>query len=75
MNNARRKVIDELTRRLDALKEEFQSVVDEEQEYFDNMPESLQTSERGQSSETAISCLDSAICSIEDALSELSNIE
>jgi hypothetical protein len=60
--------------------EEAKAILDQaqsdEESAFENMPESLQQSERGQQSETALSCLsdandnlDSAISSAEESVS------
>jgi len=54
MNNARRKAIKKIAEQLDILKSEFEALKDEEQEAFDNMPESLQSSERGEHMEAVI---------------------
>lgn len=48
-------------------REAFEAIRDEEQEYFDNMPESLQGGDKGQMAEAAIEALDSAISALEDA--------
>ena len=46
MNKVRRKEITECLNTLSTLKDELQVLLDEEQDYFDNIPENLQTSER-----------------------------
>lgn len=58
MNNDRRKRIQDAIAIL-------QYVLDEEQEAYDNMPESLQSSERGDNSQSAIDALDTAIGELE----------
>ena len=67
MNNERRKVIaeiikmaEEMAGRLSDIASQIESLKDEEKEAFDNMPESLQQSERGQVSEAAIASLEDA---------------
>jgi hypothetical protein len=67
MNKARRKVLDQLTTEFEDLIARTQAVLDEEQEAFDSMPESLRESERGQSSESAVSALESAVESLGNA--------
>lgn len=74
MNNQRRKDIAAIVAKLadlDALKSEIQEMVetvrDEEQEYYDNMPEGLQQSDRGYKAEEAASQLDN-VCSMFDDL-------
>lgn len=73
MNNTRRKDISDIITKLadlEALKSEIQealeNVRDEEQEYYDNMPEGLQGSDRGYAAESAISNLEDAISMLED---------
>ena len=51
------------------IEELVQQILDEEEEAFDNMPESLQESERGETSQNAQDCLSDAI----DALGEASD--
>jgi hypothetical protein len=67
MNNERRKAIAAVVKQLeefpdlDELQSDLQTIRDDEQEAFDNMPESLQQGERGQASEAAINALQEAI--------------
>lgn len=68
MNNQRRKVLDNIKSKLAELLEELESVQGEEQEAYDNMPENLQYSERGERAEEACSNLDSAVDSINEAM-------
>lgn len=44
MNNKRRKEIEKLKSSLSEVKNKLQNLLDEEQEAFDNMPESIQES-------------------------------
>jgi phage shock protein A len=67
MNKARRAAIAELVTKLDELRGDLESIRDKEQEAFDNMPESLQGSERGTDSENAIETLTNALDSIQEA--------
>ncbi len=65
MNNARRKQIADIIGKLqeidlESLASEVRELADEEQEAFDNMPEGLQQSERGQASEAAAGALSEA---------------
>lgn len=57
MNKARRARIQDLAEQLSTIRGEFQEITDEEQEAFDNMPESLQGSEKGQQIEGNIEIL------------------
>lgn len=73
MNNQRRKDIAEVIAKLadlDSLKAELyeaiESLKDEEQEYYDNMPEGLQGSDRGYAAEEAVSNLEDALSALDD---------
>jgi uncharacterized coiled-coil DUF342 family protein len=73
MNKDRRNQIAEVAAKLadlealrDEIKEAIENIRDEEQEYFDNMPEGLQQSDRGYAAEEAISQLDEAVSALED---------
>ena len=52
------------------LKDEVESIRDEEQEYFDNMPEGLQGGEKGEKAQEAIDALERAITLVEDEIEE-----
>ncbi|AMW61080.1 TPA_asm: hypothetical protein GBX15_22985 [Salmonella enterica subsp. enterica serovar Enteritidis] len=75
MNNQRRKWISEISNKLAALKDDLSNALDEEQEYFDNMPVSLQSGSNGEISQMAISSIDNALCQIEDAIDSLGEIQ
>jgi uncharacterized coiled-coil DUF342 family protein len=67
MNKDRRKAIDALLERIeqlktdiDALASEIETIKDEEQDYYDNMPESFQDGDKGQRAQEAIDALDNA---------------
>ena len=69
MNNARRKSITDLVQKIAEIKADFESLRDEEQEYFDNMPEALQGGDKGQAAENAIDQLETAIDNLDEAIS------
>lgn len=71
MNNKRRKEISKIVSTLEDVRDRLSEVVDEEQIAFDNMPESIQGSERGCDSEEAIGYLSDALDSVESALDYL----
>jgi hypothetical protein len=48
------------------LKSEFETLKDEEQEYYDNMPESLQSGDKGDAATEAIEKFDTLISSFDD---------
>lgn len=66
MNKQRRKAIDAVREKLEELLEELEAIKDEEQEAFDNLPESLQDSERGDKMTEAIENLEYTIDYIEE---------
>ena len=74
MNKQRRKLINELIGKAYDLSCEIEEVLNEEQESFDNMPENLQYSERGESMQEAISSLEEAQSSIDDCKSYLESL-
>lgn len=68
MNAKRRKAIKEVAGRIASLREAVEAMVtdletirDEEQEAYDNLPEGIQAGDRGDAMQAAISDLDSAI--------------
>lgn len=69
MNNERRTRILKIVSQLEEINSEIQDILSEEQEAFDNMPEGLQSSERGDTAQNAISNLESA--SLDDIISSL----
>jgi len=74
MNKERRKQIDgiiarieqELSPLVDELRGAIEEVRDEEQEYFDNMPESLQGGDKGNLAEAAVDALEEAVSGFDD---------
>lgn len=68
MNKYRRKDIEKIIKHLEEIKEEINNVCSEEQEYYDNIPENLQTSEKAENSQNAISDLENAECSLDDVI-------
>lgn len=79
MNNDRRKALTALRGKLEELKSVLEdkhsgdadTLHDEEQDYFDNMPESFQQGDRGQAAEAAADAIESAKDSIDEAVSAL----
>lgn len=72
MNAARRKKLDEINQTLAEARAELETVRDEEQEYYDNMPESFQSGERGAKAQEAIDAMETVIDDLENI--ELSDI-
>lgn len=71
MNKATRKQIEGLIARAQELFDEVQTLQQEEQDKYDNMPESLQDGEPGQLIAQAADVLDSACTSLEEAIQYL----
>ena len=81
MNNARRRRISELKTQIDfansTLKEvskRLSSILSEEQDAFDNMPEGLQSSYRGMCSEDAIDSMEEASEKLNEVIELLNDI-
>lgn len=75
MNKARRARIGLLLGKLQDLQAEAEEIRDEEQEYFDNMPEGLQGGDKGQQAEQDASNLSECADGIEQAVQALGSIE
>lgn len=69
MNAARRKAITDLVQKISEIKADLEGLRDEEQEYFDAMPENMQGGDKGSASESARDQLDSAIDDLDNAIS------
>ena len=74
MNNNRRKEIKDVIKRLKESAELLENILSDEEESFENMPESLQASDNGMASEEAQEILGDAIAAIEDAIECLDEI-
>ena len=74
MNKNRRKQLEDICRKLEELNDKLDSILSDEQDYFDNMPENLQNSMRGSDSEEAIDLMEEAIGSIEVAIDTINEI-
>tara|TARA_B100000161_G_C33459165_1_gene372688 strand:+ start:131 stop:364 length:234 start_codon:yes stop_codon:yes gene_type:complete len=66
MNQERRTKIDKALALMADAKAIIEEVLDEEQEAYDNMPEGLQTSERGEAMQEAITNLEDANSSVDE---------
>lgn len=67
MNNARRKRISKIADALNELKDQIDELHSEEEEVLNNIPESLQGTDRYETSENAVDMLESASSGLEDA--------
>lgn len=81
MNNTRRRRISELKTQIDFANNQLKdankklsSILNEEQDAFDNMPEGLQSSYRGMCSEDAIDSMEEASDKLDEVIELLSDI-
>ena len=74
MNKTRRKAVHDLCVELDKIESSLTSLLQEEDDYRDNMPESFTETERYSDSEEASDALSSAIDSVAEAKDSLVNI-
>lgn len=73
MNKSRRKQIDEILEQLNPLLLEIESVKDEEQEAYDNLPESIQNGDKGEKMSDAVNTLEYAFDSLTEVIDYLGN--
>ena len=74
MNKERRKQIEEVIDSLGELKEQIEAIGSEEQEAFDNLPEGIQYSDRGEAMSENASDLEQAGSDLDDIISSLQEI-
>ena len=68
MNNTRRETIAKAIEHLNIAHTLLEQAASDEQDYFDNLPEGFQQSERGQNAEQAASDLQEAVDSAQSAI-------
>ena len=66
MNRVRRKELNKILDEIAVLRDRVWDVMNDEQEAFDNLPESLQYSEQGVKMENTIDCLQTALNSFDE---------
>ena len=74
MNKDRRRTLQDIINILDEQKSAIESVCEEEQEAFDNLPEGIQDSERGEIMEGNVSDLEQASCDLDEIISRLQEV-
>ena len=74
MNKNRRKEIESIIEELENLGSRIEAVKEEEDSAFDNMPESLQYSEKGELMEQNVEDLDEAFNSLSEVVEKLQEI-
>ena len=71
MNKQRRKELGKLIDQLEEVKSKIETIKDEEESAYDNMPESLQDGDSGQRMQDAIDALDYAIGGFDDIIDNI----
>ena len=74
MNKERRKQLEKVVEVLTAQMEELETIKDEEQEAFDNLPEGIQCTERGETMEENVDELDSIITDLENVIDSINEV-
>ena len=74
MNKERRKQIQSVIDNIEIIKDKLQNVLNDEEAYFDNMPENLQGSTRGIESEEAMDNMNEAIELIDEVIDVLNGL-
>lgn len=72
MNKQRRQEIQNIINSIEAIRPDIESVLNDEREYRDNMPENLQSSEKYDIADAAVDNLESATEAIESLVEYLS---
>lgn len=74
MNKQRRKKVESVFDQIQALIMELEEIRDQEQDAFDNLPEGIQESGKGEQMEEYISQMESAIDDLESSKSSLEEV-
>lgn len=74
MNNERRKQLDKVAALLSEARGELENIASDEREAFDNMPEGLQQSEKGERASEIADSLDDCVSRLEDVESDLESV-
>ena len=75
MNAEQRKKIETIVEKVNALKSEVETLREEEQTKYDNLPEGLQQGTQGEAMTNAIEYLEMAESSLDEAVDHLQTIE
>ena len=74
MNKDRRKSIEQIVDKINEIKADLTCVRNDEEEAYDNLPEGIQSSERGDSMQEAIEAMDDADGALQEAVDFLEEI-
>ena len=75
MNKERRIRLQSVLKQLEIAKDILEEILNEEQEYYDNMPESIQSSQKGEDVDIVIENLTGAFDSLEEAIDSIIECE
>lgn len=75
MNKARRKELNEVIEKINDAKELLENIMCDEEEYRDNMPENLQSSERYEQAEAACDAMQEALDQLEEAITNIESAQ
>lgn len=71
MNKERRKQIEDLINKIEECMAECETIGSEERDYYDNMPENMQSGDKGQAASDAADAIDSARDDLENSRDNL----
>lgn len=71
MNKQRRRELQNIIDELNILRSKLEDIQNEEEEYRDNIPENMQSSEKYEIAEAACDSMSEAIDSIEEAINDI----
>ena len=71
VNRERRKAIEELVSQLETIKDAIETLQQEEQDYYDNMPEAIQAGDKGNAASEAANALEMAADQVGDVIDQL----
>ena len=74
MNKERRKSIEQIVDKINEIKADLTWIRNDEEEAYDNLPEGIQSSERGDSMQEAIEAMDDADGALQEAVDYLEEI-
>jgi len=75
VNKERRIRLQSVLKQLEIAKDILEEILNEEQEYYDNMPESIQSSQKGEDVDIVIENLTGAFDSLEEAIDSIIECE
>lgn len=74
MNAAIRRELEKLSEEINAIMDRITEIREEEEEKYDNLPESLQESEKGEAFQEGIDSLENAEGNLDSAMSDIAEV-